>query len=197
MEGHHIGVLVEQRHGGFAFTRWVEPGVEPHHFDLRLGVDRTHAQREGVDALQHFRDGETRHIPGHAGLCHAACSDACEVTALVIPRIGHGHVGRGFVAGDGLELHAGEVLRHFEGGLHVAKTGREDELVALLRQVADHAFGVCAFGHVFDIGGGDFAAQRRFDSLAAVLMLAYPACGGDGGDIHKPDLERWGDHRGL
>ena len=47
----HIHALVEQRHGRIALARWVKPGVQPDHFDHRLGVDRLHAQGKGVDAL--------------------------------------------------------------------------------------------------------------------------------------------------
>src|SRR5437588_5635992 len=38
--------------------RSIEPRVQPHHLDLRLRVDRAHAERERVDALQHLGDGK-------------------------------------------------------------------------------------------------------------------------------------------
>ena len=197
MEGDHIGVLVEQRHGAITLLRRVEPDVEPHHLDLRLSVHRAHAQREGIDALQHLGDGEARHVAGHAGLAHAARRDAREVAALVVARIGRGHVGCLLVAGDGFELHVGEVLRHLERGLHVAEAGREDDLVARGREVADHALGVRPLGHVLDKGGFHAGAQRGLDGLAALIVLARPARLGDGRYIHKARLHGFGRRLGL
>ena len=68
----------------------------------------------------------------------------------------------------------------FATPLHVAKAGGEDDLVAGGSQVADHAFGIGTFGHVLDKGGLHLIAQRGLDGLAAFVMLARPACLGDG-----------------
>ena len=190
MERDHVHVLVEQSHGGIALLGRVEPHVEPHHLDGGLGVDRAHAQREGVDALQHFRNGKPGHEPGHAGLAHAAGCNTGEVAAFVVARVGSGHIGRGLVAGDGLELHVWIVLRHLERGLHVAKAGRENDLVAGGGQVADHALGVGPFSHVLDKRGLHLVAQRGLDGFAAFVMLARPACLGDGRDIDKTGFDR-------
>ena len=192
MERNHIHVLVEQCHGGVALLGRIEPHVKPHHLDGGLGVDRAHAQGECIDALQHLWDGKTGHKPGHAGLAHAARRNACEVAAFVVARVGRGHVGGLLVAGDGLELHVGEVLRHLERGLHVAKAGREDDLVAGGRQVADHTLGIGTLGHVLDKGGFHLRAQRRLDGFAAFFVLARPARFGDGRNIDKTGLDGLG-----
>ena len=189
MERDHVHVLVEQSHGGIALLGRVEPHVEPHHLDGGLRVDRAHAEREGIDALQHFGDGETCHEARHACLAHAARSNACQVAALVVARIGRSHVWRGLVARDGLELHVRVVLRHLERGLHVAKTGREDDLVPRGGQVADDAFCIGTFGHVLDEGGFYLASQRRLHGLAAFVVLACPAGFGDRRDIDKTGLD--------
>jgi hypothetical protein len=53
------------------------------------------------------------------------------------------------------------------------------------RQVANHALGIGPFGHVFDEGGLDLAAQGGLDGLAALFVLARPARFGDGRDIDE------------
>ena len=190
VEGQHIGLLPNQVDRGIMLTRRIEPGVEPDHANLSLRVDRTHAQREGVDALQHLGNREASHIAGNMGVGDAACCDAGKVAAFVVARVGHGHVGRGLVAGDRFKLHVGKLARHLERGLHVAKAGREDQLVALLRQIADHALGVRAFGDVLDIAGLHTLAQCRLHGKPAFFVLAYPAGGGQWRNVDKPNLQR-------
>ena len=188
----HIGLLVHQTHGGFAFTHGIKPGVEPNQFHLGFRVDVTHAQGKGVDALHHFRNGKTRHITGHTGLAEPPSGNACQESAFVITGVGGCHIGRCFVARDGFEFHAGELGRHFHRGLHVAKAGREDQTHALLGHVANHAFGVRAFGHVFHKLGLHFEAlllELRFQAEAAQFMLVHPAAGQSWCDIHKANLQ--------
>lgn len=139
--------------------------------------------------LQHLRNREARHVARHAGLRHAPGGDASQVTSLVVARVGGGHVGRGLVAGDGLELHLGKFLRHLQRGLHVAEAGREDDAVALAGQVANDALGVGAFGHVLDKGGLHARAQRGLDGLAALVVLLGPPGVGDRRDIDKTGLD--------
>jgi hypothetical protein len=61
--------------------------------------------------------------------------------------------------------------------------------LALARQVADHALGVGALGHVFDEGGLHACAQRGLDGLAALVVLLRPAGLGDRRDIDKAGLD--------
>ena len=197
MEGDHIDALVEQRHGRVALGGRIEPGVEPDHLDLRRRIHRPHAQREGIDALQHFGDREAGHITCDMAGGHTPGGHTGQVATLVVAGVGHGHIGRGLVAGDGLEVHVRKVPCHLERRLHVAEAGREDEFVALLRQVTDHAFGVGAFGYVFDVRGlhrrrlaGE--VQRGFDRLATLVMLVHPAGVRQGRDVNEADLERLG-----
>ena len=153
VERQHIGLLVHQGHGGFAFARRVKPGVDPNQLDLRFRVDRLHAQRECVNALNHFGNRKTGHITGDAGFADTGSGDAGQKPAFVIAGVGSGHVGRCFIAGDGFEFHVREFSRYFHGRFHVAEAGREYQAVALLRHVADDAFGVSAFGHVINKTG--------------------------------------------
>ena len=153
MKRQHIGFLVHQRDGGFAFAHRVKPGVDPDQLDLRFRVDRLHAQRECVNALNHFGNRKTGHITGDAGFADTTGSDTGQKPAFVIARVGGGHIGSGFVAGDGFEFHIREFSRYFHGRLHVAEAGREYQTVALLRHVANDTLGVSAFGHVVDKTG--------------------------------------------
>ena len=190
--GDHVGALADQGDGRVAFLARVKPAIDPYHFDFRLGIDAAHAAREGVDSLQHFRDGKRRHVAGHMGLAHLACQHAGQVAALVETGIRVGHVGRRLVARQMNELHVRKLLRHFQGGIHVAERGRDHQLAARLRQVADHALGIGALRHVFHKLGGDLVAQRLFHFLARLIVLGGPACVADGADIHEADVQRNG-----
>jgi len=84
------------------------------------------------------------------------------------------------------------------GGLvHVAERGGEDDLVAVLRQLADDALGVGALGHVLDELGDHLALHRRFHLLAALIVLEGPAGVPDRADVDEADLGgRLGGERG-
>ena len=190
VEGDHVDVLVEQRHGRVALLRRVEPDVEPHDLDARSRVDRAHPEGEGVDALQHLGNRKSGHVAGHVGLRHPARRDARQVAALVVTRVGGRDIGCGLVAGDRLELDVGKVFGDLQRRLHVAEARREDELVALSRQVANYAFGIGAFGHVLDVGCLDLAAQRNFHCLTALVVLMDPAGVRQRCDVDEGDLQR-------
>ena len=74
-----------------------------------------------------------------------------------------------------LELHVREFLRDLEKRIHVAEARREDELVALLREVAQHAFGVGVFGNVLKRRHLNLVAELGFDGLAGDVVLRRPA----------------------
>ena len=148
--------------------------------------------------MQDFGDGEARHITGDIRLRHVSRRDAREVASFVVARVGDGDIGRRLVAGDRFESHVREVLRHFQRRLHVAEAGREDQLVALLRQVADHAFGVRALGHVLDIARLDLAAECGLHRLPAFFVLVDPAGVADRRNVDEGHFERQcGRHLGL
>ena len=98
-----------------------------------------------------------------------------------------------------LELHVLQVGRHLEHRLHVAEGGAEDQLVALARDVAEHALGVGRLGHLLDEGGDDLVAELLLDRLAAVVVRKGPAAVADRADVGEGDLQRLGlgrRHRG-
>ena len=63
-------------------------------------------------------------------------------------------------------------------------------LLPRLRELADHALGVRAFGHALDVLGRDLAAQRLFHFLAAGVVLERPAGVADRAHVDEADLER-------
>ena len=193
--GEHVGPLIDERLRGFALTCRVEPGIEPQHFDLRFWVDRAHAQGERVDALNHFGHRKTSHIACGARPAGLACQHAREVACFVVADVVCVQVGSGFVATRVLELHARKFSGHPQCRLKVAEAGGEDELVALLRQVAHHTLGVGPFIDAFDHRGVDFVAECLLHGDASKVVLVCPARIADGADVDESNFERWGDRR--
>jgi len=90
------------------------------------------------------------------------------------------------------EFHVGEFRGHLQHRLHVAERGGEDDLVALRGQVADHAFGIGALGHLLDDGGLDLVAELGFHFLAAQVVRIRPARVTGRPDVDEGDLQRLG-----
>ena len=190
MEGEYIGALIHEEHGGIALPRGVEPFVKPDHAHRGLWIDRAHAQGEGVDALQHFRNGKPGHVAHHLAFAHAPGCDARKVAAFVITRVGRGHVGCALVAGEHLELHVREIARHLHGRLHIAEAGGENDLVALHGQVAQYALGVRPFRHIGHMGGLHAATQLLLHLLARGFVLTRPAGFGNWRHVDPCGLDR-------
>ncbi|MPN35073.1 hypothetical protein SDC9_182567 [bioreactor metagenome] len=89
----------------------------------------------------------------------------------------------------------GEGLGDLDHLVHVTEGSGEDDLVALLRHVAEDAFGVGGFRHVFDEGGLHLAAGLRFDQLAADVVGVGPAVVAGRADVDETGLERLGGRR--
>ena len=187
---HDVGALRDERLGGGALLARVEPRVHPHDLDLGLRVHAAHAARERVDAHHDLGDRERGDVARRVGLGHAARDDAREVAALVEARVVGADVLRALVAGRVLELHLREGRRDLDRRVHVAERGREDEVVAALRELADHALGVRALGHALDVLGRDLRAERLLHLLAADVVLVGPAGVADRAHVDVADLER-------
>ncbi|MPM83444.1 hypothetical protein SDC9_130508 [bioreactor metagenome] len=93
-------------------------------------------------------------------------------------------------------LHVLQIGGHLLHKLLIAEAGGKDQLVALPRHVAHHAFGVSRLGHALDHGGLDLVAVLFLNGLAAQLVLECPAAVADGAHVHKTDLELLGRRRG-
>jgi hypothetical protein len=88
-----------------------------------------------------------------------------------------------------IEVDLRKCLGHLEGGFHVTERGREDDLVALGGQVADHAFGIRALGHAFNDARLDLVAKFFHCLLAPEIVCEGPPAIADGADIDPGHLE--------
>ncbi len=186
----HIGALRDQRFRRLALAARVVPRISPDHLDLGFGIDAAHAAGEGIDAHHDLRNREGGDVAGNVRLGHLAGDDAGEIASFVEARVVDADVDIGFVAGRVLEVGLGKLLGDLEGRIHVAERGREDELVAALRQFADHALGVSTLGHTLDVLGHDLAAERLLHLLATGVVLKRPARVADRAHVHEAHLER-------
>src|SRR5215510_14619611 len=111
-------------------------------------------------------------------------------TAFVEARIIRAYVVGGLVAGGMLELQLWELLGDAQRLLHVAERGSENQPVALLSKLANHAFRIRPFSNAFDIGRLHLVAEVRLNGLAAGVMTMCPAIIPNRADIDKADLQR-------
>jgi hypothetical protein len=57
-----------------------------------------------------------------------------------------------------LEMHLRKRGGDLDRRIHVAEGRREDQVVARLREIANHALGIRPFRDAFDVFGGDLSA---------------------------------------
>ena len=86
-------------------------------------------------------------------------------------------------------MHVGIFLGHLQRRLHVAKRGREDQLVAGARKLLDGAFGIRTLADVLEKGCFDLVAELLDHSLTREVMLVGPAEVADRAEVNKSDLE--------
>nr|GEU28343.1 two-component sensor protein histidine protein kinase, putative [Tanacetum cinerariifolium] len=192
---HHVRAL---RHQGFcrlAFLGRVVPRVHPDDLGLDLRVHALRAQGKRVDVADHFGHGERGDEAERVRLGHLAGQDAVQVCAFVQARFIGAQVLAALETGGVQEDHAGRGPGHFFGRVHVAERRGENQLVAFGDQLADHAFGVRAFGHVFHERGLDLGAQFLFQRQAALFVGVGPAGVADRAHVDKADLQRVGGER--
>ena len=171
----------------------IEPGEDPADVHFALGAGLTHAQRGGVGVANHFGDGERGHVADPVAAVFGGAGARNHADQILHAFHGAEQVGEvGLVLlepGDVHEVHIREFLGHGRGRVHVAERGGEDGVEALARQVANHAFGVSAFGHAFQIGRGDLVAHGFFQILAAFVVGVGPAAVTDGADVDECHVE--------
>jgi hypothetical protein len=73
------------------------------------------------------------------------------------------------------KVDVGEFLGHLEGGIHIAKRRRKDDVVALLSILADHAGGVRPLGNALDVSRLDLVAQLLLENEPAPVVLVGPS----------------------
>ena len=113
-----------------------------------------------------------------------------QVAALVEARVVVAEVGPALVAGRVHEILLRKLLRDLLGRIHVAEARREDDRVAALRELADHAFRVGALGDVLDVLRLHLVPKRRLHLLAPLVVLERPSGIADRAHVNEPDLDR-------
>ena len=87
------------------------------------------------------------------------------------------------------KLHIGEFAGDLHGLVHVAVRCREDQLAALLGQIAQNRNSAGVFGHVFDIDRFDLVAQFGVNRFTAFVMRPGPAIVADRAKEDKADFD--------
>jgi hypothetical protein len=168
----------------------VEPAVDIDHLHRDVGVHLARGDGEGVGAHAHFRHRDRAHISELVGLGHHAGHGAEHGAAFVELGVVEREVGGRDVAGGPFELGVGELLGDLVHVVAIAEAGAVDELVALLRQLAEDALGVRPLGDVGHHGGLDLVGADRIDHfLAAAVMAVIPAIVVGRADQHEADLQ--------
>jgi hypothetical protein len=70
-----------------------------------------------------------------------------------------------------LEIRLRKLLGNLDRRIHVTKRRRENQLIAALCELANHALGVGALRHVFHVLGDDLAIERLFHFPARGVVL--------------------------
>ena len=188
----HVRAAIDQRGRGFRFFWRVKPAIDPDHLGLDLGVAALRAQGKAIDVADHFGNRDRRDHAQRVGLGHLAGDHAGHVGAFIGAAVVGAHVRGRLVASGMLELDTVVVGSNLEHGLHVAKRGAENQLIALTGEVADHALGVRRLGHVLDKRRDHLVAELCLDGLAAVVVCKGPAAVTDRADVGKGNFERNG-----
>ncbi len=192
MLNHDVCTLVNQGLGSIAFLARIIPGVGPNDFDLHVRVNRPCAHHEGVDTTDNFRDREGADIANNVRLGHFTGDHTSNITAFIETcGIGRQVVGT-LVTGCMFEFDIRELLGNFFGRVHETERGGEDQVVAGLGHLTDHAFSIGTFRHAFDIAGRCTVAEFSFNGLTANVMTIRPAMVTNRADIDKTGLNVFG-----
>ena len=185
-----IRTLGDERLGRLPLLARVVPGIDPHDLGMYLRIHAPGAQREGIDVADDFRNRKRADVSERIGLGHAAREHAEQVGALVETRLVGDHVRTGLVAGRMLEADFREQPRDFQRRFHVAERGRENDGVALGRELADHALGVRALRYALHVGGLDLRPEGLLERERPEVMLVRPAAVRNRADVDEGDAER-------
>ena len=99
---------------------------------------------------------------------HGTGHKAGKVTGLIDPAEIVAHVGGGLIAGAVHERGIRELFGDVEHGIHIAETGRKNDIVMFTGHVLDDALGFLPFGYAFHIRGRH--AGQGAQELAGLIM---------------------------
>ena len=168
----------------------IEPGVGPDDLHGRLRVGFAHAEGKGVDAADDLGDGEGGDVADQVRLGHRAGDLAGDEARLLdLAEAGADVVGR-LESGDMDEGRVGEVLGDVDRRVHVPERRREDDVVAVLGELADHPLGVGRILRDILLVGGLDVRERFFERQPPLIVGVGPAHVADRADIDEPDFDR-------
>ena len=171
----HVGLLTDERLGGIGFLARIVPSRSPDYANFNIGIDALSAKRIGIDALEDFGNRNGSDVTQNVRLRHRTGEFAGKITRFIKAGRIVGHVGRSLITRSMLELNVRELLGNLKNRVHVAERGRKDELVALLREVAKHAFAVSSGGNVLYRRELYFVAIYLFERDTGEVVLTRPA----------------------
>jgi hypothetical protein len=158
-----------QRRRGSPLLRLAVPRERPDHPDLRAGMRRLHAKREGVRMADHLRDGERDDVADGvaAGLHGGTSRHARQVDAVLPCPVVLGLVRLDLLAGGLLEEDLRILVVELPVGtsLEIAVAGGEDHLVAVVHQTRHH---------LRDLGVLDVLLVRHLHPRTKVLLDVKP-----------------------
>ena len=187
--GDDVRTLVEQRLSSLALDDRVVPRERPDHVHLRIGVHRADTKRKGIDATDDLGNGERAGIADDVALGHQASHHPGKIAGLVHAAKVGGHVPRSLVPRTVFKVDVGEFLGHLEGGIHVAKRGRKDDVIALLSVLADHTSGIRPLGNALDVGCLDLVTQLLLENEPATVVLVGPSQVAGRANVDESHLE--------
>ena len=88
-----------------------------------------------------------------------------------------------------LKILPGKHLGYFQGRVHIAKGGGEDQVIAALGQIPDHPLCLLPLGNALDKFCLHLVTKVFFHLKTSLVMLIRPAGISDGRDVDKTDLQ--------
>ena len=128
------------------------------------------------DLLEDFGNRNGSDVTQNVRLRHRTGEFAGKITRFIKAGRIVGHVGRSLITRSMLELNVRELLGNLKNRVHVAERGRKDELVALLREVAKHAFAVSSGGNVLYRRELYFVAIYLFERDTGEVEIGRASC---------------------
>ena len=186
----HVRAAVEERLGCLTLGLRVEPGVGPDHAHGRLRIHLTDAEGEGVDTADDLGNREGRDVADLVRLRHRSGELTGDEAWLFDLAEAGADVGSCLEPGDMDERRVREILGDVDRRVHVAERRREDDVVAVLSELADHPLGVSrVLRDVLLVGGLD-VRDCFFERESSLIVRVGPAEVADRADIDEPDFDR-------
>src|SRR5215208_2647860 len=188
--GDHIRAAIEESLGCRPLLGRIEPGVRPDYLHGRFRISLAYAEGKGVDAADDLGDREGRDVADLVRLGHLAGKLTGDVAWLLYLAEAGADVFSRFKPGDMDERRVREILGDVDRWVHIAERRREDYIVAVLSELADHPLGVgWVLWDILLVTGLD-VWERFFECKPRLIVRIGPAQISDWADIDEPNFNR-------